>query len=125
MNLGIYINLIFECKIDISFYNENRGNSGFEKQFECEIPAEIKNLISELMNLDLLTLKYYYADMSMDDMSTQDFVINHGGISHNTGIGILLKTPQPQNQSEKLFFDLLELFKKWREEIYQQCLKEL
>lgn len=125
LGLGIYIDLIFECKVDIHFRTWNRDSDSYEKQFGCEVPLEIKNIISELMNLDPLTLKYYYADMSMDDMSTQNFVINHGGVSHNVRIGILLKKPQPENASEKLFFDLLELFEKWREEIYQECLKEI
>ncbi|TDX11344.1 hypothetical protein [Flavobacterium sp. S87F.05.LMB.W.Kidney.N] len=125
LGVGIYIDLIFECKVDIDFRTWNRDSTRYEKQFGCEVPLEIKNIISELMNLDPLTLKYYYADMSMDDMSTQHFVINHGGVSHNVGIGILLKKPQPENPSEKLFFDLIELFKKWREKIYQECLKEI
>lgn len=119
LSLGIYIDLIFECKVQIRFYPRNRDQ--FKKQFECEIPPEIKNIISEIVNLDLLTLKYHYADIFMEDMSSQHYVINHSGTSHNIGIGTLLKSPQPENPSEKLFFTLIELFEKWREKIYQEC----
>ncbi|MBB4804160.1 hypothetical protein HNP37_004246 [Flavobacterium nitrogenifigens] len=123
LRLGFYIDIIFDCKVEIDFHQENQDK--FEKQLECELPSEIKNMISEIMNLDHLTLKHYYADMTMEDMSHQHIVINHNNISHNIGVGILLKKPQPENPSEKLFFDLIELFEKWREEIYQECLKEL
>jgi len=123
LSLGIYIDLIFECKIDIRFYSRNQEK--FEKQFECEIPSEIKNLILKIINLDVLTLKHYYADIFMEDMSKQDYVINHSGKSHNIRIGTLLKKLQPENPSEELFVILIELFEKWREEIYQDCLKNI
>jgi hypothetical protein len=61
----------------------------------------------------------------MEDQGHEDYVINHLGNSHNLRIGNLFKKPQPENSSENLFFDLIQLFEKWREEIYQQCLKEL
>ncbi|SNR82969.1 hypothetical protein [Flavobacterium sp. ov086] len=122
LSLGIYIDLIFECKVQIRFYTTNFDK--FEKQFECEIPSEIKNIISEIVNLDLLTLKYHYADIFMEDMSKQHYAINHSGKSHNIGIGTLLKNPQPENSSEELFVTLIALFEEWREEIYQDCLKK-
>lgn len=123
LGLGIYIDLIFECKIDIHFYSRNQEK--FEKQFECEIPSEIKNLILEIVNLDVLTLKHYYADIFMEDMNKQDYIINHSGKSHNIRIGTLLKKLQPENPSEELFVILIELFEKWKEEIYQDCLKNI
>ena len=123
LSLGIYIDLIFECKVRIRFYTRNHDKFG--KQFECEIPSEIKNLISEIINLDLLTLKHHYADIFMEDMSSEHYVINHSGKSHNIGIGTLLKKLQPENPSEELFVTLIELFEKWREEIYQDCLKNI
>ena len=58
LRLGIYIDLIFECKIEISFYKRNSDK--IEKQFEREIPGDIQNLILEIINLDFLTLKKYY-----------------------------------------------------------------
>ncbi|OMQ08690.1 hypothetical protein [[Flexibacter] sp. ATCC 35103] len=123
LSLGIYIDLIFECKIVISFRRKNFEN--FEKQFECEIPSEIKNIISEIINLDPLTLKKHYADTFMEDMNRQHYAINHSGKSHNIGIGTLLKRPQPENPSEELFITLIDLFEKWREVIYQDCLKNI
>ncbi|WDF64609.1 hypothetical protein [Flavobacterium sp. KACC 22763] len=123
LDLGIYIDIIFDCKVDIVFRKKNFER--FEKQFECEIPLEIKNIISEILNLEHLELKHYYSDIFMEDQGWEDYVINHLGKSHNIRIGNLFKKPHPENPSEKLFFDLIELFEKWREEIYQQCLKEL
>lgn len=123
LRLGIYIDVIFECKIDMTF--RTKKFEKFEKQFECEIPSEIKNIILEIQKLDHLELKHYYSDIFMEDQGHEDYVINHLGNSHNIRIGNLLKKPQHENPSEKLFFDLIELFEKWREEIYQQCLKEL
>lgn len=123
LSLGIYIDIIFECKVRLHFHNKNMGK--FEKQFECEIPFEIKNIILEIQKLDHLELNHYYSDIFMEDQGKEDFVINHLGNSHNIRIGNLFKKPQPKNPSEKLFFDLIELFEKWREEIYQQCLREL
>jgi hypothetical protein len=96
-----------------------------EKQFECEIPSEIKTLILGFINLDQVVLKHYYADMFLEDETRQNYVINHSGKSHNITIGTLLKKPQPENIPEELFFNLIDLFKKWREDIYQECLKEL
>jgi hypothetical protein len=123
LHVGIYIDLIFECKVQIRFYTTNFDK--FEKQFECEIPSEIKNIISEIINLDPLTLKQHYADVFMEDMCSQHYVINHSGKSHNIGIGTLLKRPQSENPSEELFITLADLFTKWREEIYQDCLKNI
>ncbi|TDW52662.1 hypothetical protein EV144_1011353 [Flavobacterium sp. 270] len=125
LGIGIYIDLIFECKVDIHFYKLNRDRTRYEKQLECEIPSEIKNIISEIMNLDHLTLKHYYADIFLEDSGRQDYVINHCGVSHNIRRGTILKKLQAENRSEELFFDLIELFEKWREAIYQECLKEL
>lgn len=122
LSLGIYIDIIFECKVEIRFFSEKRG--GYEKQFECEIPSQIKNTILEILNLDSVVLKNYYADMFLEDEATQDYLINHSGKSHNVSIGTLLKKPQPENPSEELFFVLIDLLKKWREQIYQECLKE-
>ncbi|WP_264523169.1 hypothetical protein [Flavobacterium sp. N502536] len=122
LSLGIYIDIIFECKVEISFFLD--GREGYEKQFECEIPSQIKNTILEILNLDSVLLKDYYADMFLEDETTQDYVINHSGKSHNIRIGTLLKKLQPENPSEELFFVLIDLFKKWREQIYQECLKE-
>ncbi|WP_428231772.1 hypothetical protein [Flavobacterium sp.] len=123
LSLGIYIDLIFECKIAISFRKKNFEK--FEKQFECEIPSEIKNIISKIINLDPLTLKKHYADTFMEDMNSQHYAINHSGKSHNIGIGTLLKRLQPENPSEELFITLIDLFEKWREVIYQDCLKSI
>ncbi len=122
LDLGFYIDIIFDCKVDIVFRKKNFKR--FEKQFECKIPLEIKNIISEILNLDHLELKHYYSDIFMEDQGFEDYVINHLGKSHNIRIGNLLKKPQPENPSEELFFTLIELFEKWREEIYRQCLNE-
>jgi len=119
---GIFIDLIYECKVEIDFYTKNRNK--FEKQFECEIPSEIKNIILEIMNLDHLVLKHNYADGVMEDFGGQHFVINHNGISHNIGIGFMEKKRQPENPSEKLFFALIDLFDNWLEELFQECLQE-
>ena len=123
LRLGIYIDIIFECKAEISFYTKNQDK--FEKQFEREMPSEIKTVILEILNLDHVVLKHYYADMFLEDETRQNYVINHSGKSHNITIGTLLKKMQPENPTEELFFILIDLFKKWREEIYQECLKEL
>jgi len=123
LSLGIYIDIIFECKVRVHFHDKNMEK--FEKQFECEIPPEIKNIILKILELDHAVLKHYYANMFLEDETRQNYVINHSGKSHNITIGNLFKKPQPENSSEKLFFDLIELFEKWREEIYQQCLNEL
>ncbi|MBW1656620.1 hypothetical protein [Flavobacterium quisquiliarum] len=123
LNLGIYIDIIFECKVKLHFRDRNMEK--FEKQFECEIPFEIKNIILKVLNLDHVLLKHYYADMAMEDMGHEDIVINHNGVSHNIGIGILLKKPRAENPSENLFFDLIQLLEKWQEEIYNECLTEL
>lgn len=80
LRAGIYIDIIYECKVKICFYTKNQDK--FEKQFECEIPSEIKNIISEIMNLDDLVLKHNYADGVMEDFGDQHFVINNNGISH-------------------------------------------
>ncbi len=122
LDLGIYIDIIFDCKVDIVF--RKKSFERFEKQFECEIPLEIKNIISEILNLEHLELKHYYSDIFMEDQGSEDYAINHLGKSHNIRIGNLLKKPQPENSSEELFFTLIKLFEKWREEIYQQCLNE-
>lgn len=123
LSLGFYIDILFDCKVDISFHTKNFEK--FEKQFECETPSQIKNLVLEIQKLDHLELKHYYSDIFLEDQGKEDYVINHLGKSHNIRIGNLLKKPHPENPSEKLFFDLIELFEKWREEIYQDCLKEL
>lgn len=34
------------------------------------------------------------------------------------------KKRQPENPSEKLFFVLIDLFEKWLEKLYQECLQE-
>ncbi|SCY29386.1 hypothetical protein SAMN02927916_1758 [Flavobacterium anhuiense] len=123
LSLGIYIDIIFECKVRLHFLDKNMEQ--IEKQFECEIPSEIKTLILGFINLDQVVLKHYYADMFLEDETRQNYVINHSGKSHNITIGTLLKKPQPENIPEELFFNLIDLFKKWREDIYQECLKEL
>lgn len=123
LSLGIYIDIIFECKVRLRFRDRNMDK--FEKQFECEIPSEIKTSILGIINLDQVVLKHYYADIFLEDETRQNYVINYSGKSHNITIGTLLKKPQPENISEELFFNLIDIFKKWREEIYQQCLKEL
>lgn len=125
LRMGIYIDIIFECKVDINFSKTDKDREKIEKQFECELPLEVKAIISEIINLDVLTLKHYYADMTVEDWGSEDYVINHNGISHNIGIGTILKTPQTQNQSEKLFFTLYDLLDKWREKIYEECLQQL
>ncbi|WP_433836406.1 hypothetical protein [Flavobacterium anhuiense] len=122
LRLGIYIDIILECKISLHFHDKKMEK--FEKQFECEIPSQIKNIVLEIQKLDLLELKYYYSDIFMEDQGSEDYVINHLGKSHNITIGNLLKKPKPENPSEELFFALIELFEKWREDIYQECLKE-
>ncbi|OXB15973.1 hypothetical protein [Flavobacterium reichenbachii] len=115
---GIYINLIFECKVDISFRKKNLET--VSRQFECEVPTEIKSKLSEILNLDYITLKHYYSHIFLEGFSTKDYVINHNGVSHNASIGTLLKKLEAENDSEKLFFDLTELIKKWQEEIYHE-----
>ncbi|SFD64961.1 hypothetical protein [Flavobacterium phragmitis] len=122
LRAGIYIDIIYECKVEIRFYTKNQDK--FEKQFECEIPSEIKNIISEIMDLDDLVLKHNYADGVMEDFGDQHFVINNNGISHNIGVGFTEKKRQPENSSEKLFFVLIDLFEKWLEKLYQECLQE-
>lgn len=123
LSLGIYVDIIFECKVRLHFLDKNMAR--IEKQFECEIPPEIKTSILGIINLDQIVLKHYYADMFLEDETRQNYVINHSGKSHNITIGTLLKKLQPENSSEELFFNLIDLFKKWREEIYHECLKEL
>ncbi|MFD1603043.1 hypothetical protein ACFSJW_06915 [Flavobacterium artemisiae] len=123
LRLGIYIDIILECKVNLRFHDKKMEK--FEKQFECEIPSQIKNIVLEIQKLDLLELKHYYSDIFMEDQGSEDYVINHLGKSHNITIGNLLKKPHPENPSEELFFALIELFEKWREDIYQECLKEI
>ena len=60
----------------------------------------------------------------MEDCNTDDFVINHGGGSHNVGIGIMIKKIIIENESEELLFRLHEQFKKWKEEIYNEILSK-
>ncbi|MTH14000.1 hypothetical protein [Flavobacterium sp. LC2016-01] len=123
LSLGIYIDIIFECKVRLHFRDKNMEK--FEKQFECEIPAEIKSIILEIQKIDNFALKHYYADIFLEDQANQDYVINHLGKSHNIRIGNLLKKPKSENSSEKSFFVLIDLFTKWREDIYQECFQSL
>ncbi|MEN2402478.1 hypothetical protein GKZ90_0021995 [Flavobacterium sp. MC2016-06] len=127
LHVCINIDILFECKIEVRFsrdYRIKEEDRYFDKQFECDTPSEIKNKILEIMNLEAVTLKPYYSHYFMEDFGRKIFVINHGGVSHNTGIGALLKKLEPENPSEELFFALDDLLDKWHEELYQEFLKE-
>ncbi|MBN9338073.1 MAG: hypothetical protein J0I88_09545 [Chryseobacterium sp.] len=131
-NIAFFIDIYFDCKIDLSFCLRNlkkkNGTSyseKIEKQIESQIPIEIKNLIVSLINLKELKLKYLYADTFMEDSENEHFVINHNEKSHNIGIGILLKKVKPENESENLFLQLHIEFKKWKEDIYKKILSEI
>lgn len=130
--IAFFIDMYFECKIDLSFYlRNNKRNNGtsyskqIEKQFESQIPIEIKNLTESLINLNELKLKYLYADTFMEDSGNEHFVINHNEKLHNVGIGILLKKVKPENESENLFFQLHKEFEKWKEDIYKKILSDM
>jgi hypothetical protein len=131
-SIAFFVDIYYECKIDLSFYlrfinkkNTNLNTQEIERQFESEIPNEIKNLIISLINLKELKLKYLYADTFMEDSGGEHFVINHKNISHNVGIGILTKKLKPENESEELFFQLQKELEKWREEIYKKILTDI
>ena len=122
----IFIDIYYECKGQISFYNRSKTSQkieadiGFEAPFE--IPVEIKNLIDLLVNQKELGLQNHYSDFFLEDSVHVNFVINHKEISHNVSIGILLEEVQNQNESEKLIFLLNKEFKKLREEMYNKML---
>ena len=88
------------------------------------MPTEIKKLVDLLMNQKELQLKKYYSDFFMEDSGGLHFVINRDGISHNSGIGIMLKKLENPNESEKLLFLLKEEFEKLREGFYNKMLLE-
>ncbi len=131
-NIAIFVDIYFDCKIDLSFYLKNfkkKNNTSYrqkiEKQIESQIPVEIKNSIVSLINVNELKLKYLYADIFMEDSGNEHFVINHNEKSHNVGIGILLKKVKTENESENLFFQLHKEFEKWKEDIYKKILSEM
>lgn len=120
LRVSFYIDLIYDCKVDICYYQTARRNrdSNFKRQFEIKVPENIKILIEQLVNQDTLNLKQIYADTFMEDSREEHFVINHNKKSHNISIGIREKKII-KNEAEKIFFKLHDRLEKWREEIYQ------
>ena len=131
LRIAFFIDVYFDCKIDLSFYliNNKKDGASFSqkiaKQIESQIPIGIKNLIVSLKNLNELELKYLYADTFMEDSKDEHFVINHNGKSYNIGIGILHTKVEPENESENLFFQLHTEFEKWKDDIFKKTLSEM
>jgi len=124
LRFEIFVDIYYECRGEIGFYTKEKESKEIESLLGFELPAEIKKLIDLLINQEELQLKKYYSDFFMEDPSNVHFVINRDGISHNSGIGIMLKKLENPNESEKLLFLLKEEFEKLRESIYNEMLLE-
>ncbi|MDQ6529469.1 hypothetical protein [Flavobacterium sp. LHD-85] len=124
LRFEIFVDIYYECRGEIGFYSGEKDSKEIESLLGFELPTEIKKLIDLLMNQKELQLKKYYSDFFMEDSSRLHFVINRDGISHNSGIGIMLKKLENPNESEKLLFLLKEEFEKLREGLYNKMLLE-
>lgn len=116
LNIDFFIDIYFECLIRLSFLDKSFKR--IDLQFKIELPMKIRDLISNMMNLDELKLKFIYADTFMEDSGEENFVINHKNISHNVCIGILNNKIVPSNISEQIFFNLHKEFEMLKKEVY-------
>ncbi|WP_343589764.1 hypothetical protein [Flavobacterium sp.] len=104
LRFEIFVDIYYECRGEIAFYAGEKDSKEIESLLGFELPTEIKKLIDLLMNQKELQLKKYYSDFFLEDSSRLHFIINRDGISHNSGIGIMLKNSKIQTNQKSYFF---------------------